>query len=172
MIFPNGVKPVTLSNSSSPSIVQLFVNTLNVMVPAAVFTAPVGSEYYIPAVSNDMAGNPKRGTYLVLDLRDAAGNKLPASTLIRLSYQNPGQESETNVRTVPHGIWSTLDSVAQRNANYIDRLLDSFVMPTEYPNGIRITEGGALNLEVKSSVAIDWTKSTFEVAAGEGRPQK
>jgi hypothetical protein len=170
MLFPNGVKPITLSNSSNPAIVTLVANTLNVMTPAATFTAPVGSEFYIPAVSENAQGTPKRGTYLVLDLRDAAGVKLPANTLVRISFQNPGKESEENVRTVPHGIWTTLDSAQQRNADFRDRLLDSFVMGEEYPNGIRITEGGLLNLELKSAVAVDWTKSTFEVAAGEGRP--
>lgn len=172
MLFPNGVKPITLSNSSNPAIITLVANTLNVMTPAVTITAPVGSEFYIPAISENSQGTPKRGTYLVLDLLDAAGNKLPPSTLVRLSFQNPGKESEENVRTVPHGIWATLTSALQRNADYRDRILDSFVMGEEYPNGIRITEGGLLFLELKSSVAIDWTKSTFEVAAGEGRPMR
>lgn len=170
-MLPPTATNVQLTPYSDPTIVTTSVNVPNIMTLIIKWKAPRGNEYLIPS-SNEVEGREYRGVKLVLDLRDAAGVKLPQSTKIRMTYKNPGYSDEDIVRTIQHGVFGQLDSTAQQSRDYISRILDAFNLQPSVGDGLRILEQGELSFLLEGPVAIDHSKSTIIVFAGEIRAVK
>jgi hypothetical protein len=167
-MLPRNAKPIQLSNFSDSDRAATFANVAGVMTPVIKFTAPRGSEFVIPAV-NEVNGVPTRGMFIVLDLRDAGGNKLPPQASIEIAHKNPGQESKTIDRTIKHGLYASLDVIQQQNNDFKARVLDQLALEGGVA-GIVIAEQGQFIISVESAAVIDWTKSQIVVYAGEQKP--
>jgi hypothetical protein len=167
-MLPKGVKSVQLSNNSDTDTVTTPVNTVNVMTPIIRFTATRGREFFIPG-SNEVDGREYEGMFAVIDLRDAAGNKLPSNAKLEFAVRNPTDESKRILRTIQHVIFAGLDSVQQQSRDFKARVQDALRLPDD-GGAVLVDQQGEFMISLESSVVIDWSKSSFILWAGEMAP--
>ncbi len=154
------MRKTSITSHSNASVVTLSTNAINVATPIFKLVVPRGATYRLHN-QNVVRGGLVQGTYIILDLRDSAGNNISSSSGIYIATRGPADEFEKKHRRLPYAVWHDLETVQQRNEDFKATIIgqtDLNVGP-----GIQIPEGHELLLFAESPQVINWSKSFVQI---------
>jgi hypothetical protein len=153
-----------ISSQSNASIVTLTPNVANVPTPIFRSKTPRGALYKL-LNQTPIKGVIMDGAYFILDLNDAAGNRISGASKIHFMVKKPSDERSKHLRTLPYSIWRDISSVLQRNEDYKGTL----VSQTDLNCGIELPlyEEHEFSVEVEGPTVVDWTKSYIQFNVSE-----
>jgi len=154
------MRKTSITSQSNPSIVALTANVANVATPYAKITVPRGAMYRLHN-RNDVRDRSVQGTYIILDLRDAAGNKISGASRVLIGTRGPADEFPKFHRALPYSIWRDLSTQDQRNEDFKATIISQSDLNTNL--GIEIPEGHQLLIHVEGPDVVDTTKSFFQI---------
>lgn len=154
------MRKTSITSQSNPNIVTLTANVASTSTPVARITVPRGALYRLH--NQNMVRNALvNGTYIILDLRDAAGNKISGASKLLVATRGPADEFPKFHRALPYSVWHDMDTTQQRNEDFKATIIgqtDLNVGP-----GIEIPEAHELLFYVEGPQVVDWGKSFFQV---------
>ncbi|WP_034383170.1 hypothetical protein [Deinococcus sp. YIM 77859] len=154
------MRKTSITSQSNPNVVALTANVAGTATPVFKLTVPRGAVYRLHN-ANMVRGQVVNGTYIILDLRDAAGNKISGASKVLVATRGPADEFPRFHRALPYSIWRDLDTTQQRNEDFKATIIgqaDLNVGP-----GIEIQEAHELLLYVDGPQVVDWSKSFVQI---------
>lgn len=164
-MIPGNVTPKAVTiTSQSTDMVTLAANTAGVRSPIATIKAKLGQYLLIPNKTR-VKGVVIRGFHFVMKLKNAAGTEISSGAKLFLARQTPSMEAPEYIRRVTYNIWRDLDTATQRNDDYKGGIAQSVDLNREKP--IVLEPDHLFILELDAPEVVDWSKSYFEIVAGE-----
>lgn len=157
-------KPITLTNHTNPEIVTTSQNIVNVATAIFAARVPDGVTYAVKN-TNVVGGVVYNGTLIVLDLRNAANQKIRDGRLF-IGYEGSSAEFTQWVRALPLSVWADLETAQQKNAQYRAGMVQQTDLNTG--PGLVLTNRSKLIIGLEASEQVDWSKSYIEIPAEEG----
>lgn len=153
------MRKTSITSQSAANVVTLTANVANVSTPVFKLSVPRGAMYRLHN-QNMVRGSVVNGTYIILDLRDAANNKISGGSRVLIATRGPADEFPKFHRAIPYSVWRDLETVQQRNEDFKATIIgqtDLNVGP-----GIEIPEASELYVYVEGPQVVDWTKSFIQ----------
>lgn len=150
------MRKTSITSQSAASIVTLTPNVAGVSTPIAKITVPRGAMYRLHN-TNLVRNQVVNGTYIILDLRDAAGNKISGASKILVATKGPADEFPKFHRALPFSVWSDLSTTDQRNEDFKATIISQTDLNVGV--GIEIPEASELYLYVDGPQVVDWSNS-------------
>ncbi|MVN89377.1 hypothetical protein GO986_21820 [Deinococcus sp. HMF7620] len=154
------MRKTSITSQSSPSVVSLSATIANVATPYARITVPRGATYRLHN-RNEVRGVRMNGTYVILDLRTGAGDKISGASRVLFFTRGPADEFPKFHRAIPYSVWRDLSTTDQRNEDFKATIISQTDLNTDL--GLEIPEGHQLLIQVEGPDVVDTTKSFFQV---------
>lgn len=154
------MRKTSITSQSNPNTVALTANVAGTATPAMKITVPRGAVYRLHN-QNNVRGQLVEGTYIILDLRDNAGNKISGASRVLIGTRGPADEFPKFHRALPYSVWHDLSTTDQRNEDFKATIISQSNLNTGV--GIEIPEAHELLLYVESQQVVDWTKSFAQI---------
>lgn len=153
------MRKTSITSQSSPAVIALTANVAGTATPVATITVPRGAMYRLHN-TNVVRGGVVNGTYLIVDLRDNAGNKISGASRLLVATKGPADEFPRFHRAIPYAVWRDLDTTQQRNEDYKATIIGQTDLNTG--PGIEIPEAHQLLIYVDGPQVVDWSKSFLQ----------